>query len=378
MTDRQPIGIGQLASRAEVSPEALESICSDNDLRNFADLCDETWELIAYELKLTPAQISAIKDDNRLSAEVQRLKFLIKWKETELEPTYEKLVEAFLKCNKVRQALEICRTARNSFECSVSRSEEQQSTSCHQDAVAGGSDGQSHSQVLRSVSETRVRETLRNLDRQFSDVQQQFMRADGVTLEELKFSVATLSSFQSETPSPLFQASNKMEFFHSLKAYCTAQDSEILEDLITALGDEETKRKMNIFNQECKEFQRVTKLKDLVGVYEGPENIPPEYKELEFKLGENWHMKTIQDLKDMKYRLSNKLWLLKFIEGGSVVVTYLVPNSERLLLDQREYLHSQNVLQITMGGQFFFKRESKCLILNLIQVILFHTQLPIS
>ena len=186
------------------------------------------------------------------------------------------------------------------------------------------------------------------------------MKADGVTLEELRTCVATLSSFQSAMPSPLLQASDKMEFFHSLKSYCSAMDSEILEDLIAELGDEETKKKLNDFNRKCKDFQRVTKLKDLVGVYEGPESMPPEHKELEIKLGENWHERTIEDLKNMKSRLSNKSWILKFIEGGSIVVTYLVPNSERLLLDDpREYLHSENVLQITMGGQYLFKHEGK-------------------
>ena len=126
MTNEQPIDVRQLANEARVSPEALKSnYCSDKDLRYFAaNLCDEKWELIAYELKLTTPQISAIKDDNK-GAELQRVKFLMQWKEKELNPSYEMLAEAFLKCGKTQQALEICKRAKISFESSVSRTEEQ-------------------------------------------------------------------------------------------------------------------------------------------------------------------------------------------------------------------------------------------------------------
>ena len=146
-----------------------------------------------------------------------------------------------------------------------------------------------------------------------------------------------------------------------MKDYCNAQDPDILEDLIELLGDEETKMKKNQFIDKLVAFQRGTKIKDMIGNYDGPENMPANYKELEIKLGDNWREKTLEDLKNVRFTLSSKsgAWLLKLIEDGSLIVTYLVPNSEDLQLDdeQSDYLCRQNVIQITMGGKYVFMNE---------------------
>lgn len=76
--------------------------------------------------------------------------------------------------------------------------------------------------------------------------------APGVTLDTLKSWLATLASFKSEAPIPLLEAKNMPvgEFFHRLKDYCNAQDPDILEDLIEALGDDKTKTKLSQFTME--------------------------------------------------------------------------------------------------------------------------------
>lgn len=42
----------------------------------------------------------------------------------------------------------------------------------------------------------------------------------------------------------------------------------------------------------------------MIGNYDGPENVPPKYKVLAVKLGDNWHDKTLEDLKDAQLTIS--------------------------------------------------------------------------
>ena len=78
------------------------------------------------------------------------------------------------------------------------------------------------------------------------------------------------------------------------------------------LGDEEIKRNLSDFQQEYEHFQQM-KLRDLVGNFEDDECMPPEYKELQIELGDNWRDKTLADLKWLKERMSDKHWILKLI-----------------------------------------------------------------
>ena len=74
------------------------------------------------------------------------------------------------------------------------------------------------------------------------------------------------------------------------------------------------------------------------------------------KFGDNWREKTLEDLKNLRLTVSLRSCLLKLIEDGSLIVTYLVPNNTELQLndDERDYLCRQNVEEITMGGEYIF------------------------
>ena len=121
------------------------------------------------------------------------------------------------------------------------------------------------------------------------------------------------------------------------------------------LGDDESKQNFRDFQEEYGRLQEM-KLRDLIGNFED-ECMPPGYRELKLKLGDNWHDKTLADLKWLKEQMSNKHWILKLIGCGSVTVTYLIPESETLQLG--DYCQSQNVLQITMAGEVVFQHEGK-------------------
>ena len=220
---------------------------------------------------------------------------------------------------------------------------EQPSVIYIQEASTSSSDISQHPSNYSTIQDIK-----RKLERKFSCVKMGLINSDVVTVESLLDWVSTFDSFQSAASGPLLNTTNKREFFHELKNYCSSLNPEILEDLVDALGDEETKKKLNDFTQESQKVQQM-RLGDLIGYFEGSDFMPPGYQELKLKLGENWRDKTLADLKRMKERMSVKHWILKLIEDGSITVTYLVPDSETLLL--RDYCQSQNVLQITMGGE---------------------------
>lgn len=365
MSENQPIDISELAKKAGIRVESLDQECSERDLQDdIARLCDD-WELIAFAIGLSKSQVNAIKREESSSPEVKRINVLLKWKESKPKCTYRMLVNAFLKHERVLQAMEICKLIKSRSDGDSLTRREAQPSAINLMKEYGAPSHASHSNTVSESENSQyainknIKDKIRTLERKFSGVQRQFMKAPGVALEELQSCLATLPSFQSEAPAPLLEAKSKNDFFHRLKNYCNAQDPDILEDLVDELGDDETKTKLDQFSNELTAFQRGTKLKDLIGNYDGPENIPPNYKELSIKLGDNWHEKTLEDLKNVRLKISLRSWLLKLIEDGSLIVTYMVPNNEDLKLtdDQRAYLCSQNVKEITMGGKYVFTIE---------------------
>ena len=363
MSEHQRSDVYELVQEAGLKEENLDQQCSDSDLKDIASLCDN-WELIAYYIGLDKSQISAIKEEN-INPEVRRIRFLENWKESWPggKATYRMIVSALLKCKRAEQALQVSKLIAKNQSGDDSSKVHPSEINLMEDLEHGTQSCSSimsefQSETSQSPMNKNVRDTIRALERKFSSVQRQFMKVRHATLEELQSCLATLPSFQSNSTALLLHEATKTknEFFHCLKDYCNVLEPEILEDLIEELGDEETKTKLNQFNEELKTFQRGTKLKDMIGNYDGPENMPPEYKELSIKLGNKWREKTLEELKNVRLRMSLRSCLLKLIEDGSLIVTYLVPNNTELQLNdnQREYLCRQNVEEITMGGKCIF------------------------
>ena len=349
----EPNSVRELASEANVREEDLDQLCRECDLYELADLCD-SWELIGLHLELKEADISAIKE-NYDSAELRRFYMLKKWRETKLKPTYKLLIEAFRRCGKVQQALAICKKVKQVGSPSPPPPPLPPPPPAAQLTRRSRVDDAAELAV-----QCRIKESIRRLNLMFSDVQTQFMKV--VTLDDLLSRVATLDSFKSQNPTRLFGSRNIHEFFHNLKEYCNAQSHDVLEDLITLLGDDEAKRKMNDFKVQYEAFQSATMLKDFVGNYEGPRTTPPDYKELEIKLGENWHEKTLEDLENLRCQISCKAWLLKTVEEGCLVVKYFVPYDESLPLENiGGYLCDQGVLHIKIDNEIYLFEQNTIL-----------------
>ena len=336
-----------------ISVEDLNNRCSDAALTEITRIGYD-WEVIATELGLSEAHIYDIKEEH-IRAEMRRIRAFTKWKESTRNPaTYRTLVSAFLARERLQNAREICEIVKHQKAISSSG---QHTVDEPVNVLTSQFTGSMSLQPANpSIS---IRDIRRRLERKFASVQRRLMNSNGVTLRGLTQCVATLPSFRSEAPT-LLKATSVEEFFHELKNYCTTLNPDILEDLVEELGDEETKERLGDFTREYEDLNQM-KLCDLIGNFEDSECMPPGHKELKLKLGDNWHEKTLADLKRLKEQISLKHWFLKFITGGSITVTYLVPNSETLHLLQNleDFCQSQDVLSISMGGKLLY--EGMCL-----------------
>ena len=357
---RQQITVNDLVVEADIHLRVLDMECRDEHLPRFANLCDP-WELVGRHLGLSQIQINVIKEDYP-STEMRRIKVLDEWKKSVLSCTYKKLVEAFLRCNMTEQALNVCKELKQYHSANITCTSGERTRDYNQAAPCVPNFEPPIDHNVDDVHRN-VRECLRKLDRQFSGVQRQLMNSPNVTLNLLTSCVSTLDSFSAEcSVERLVSSRNKQEFFHELKKYCNVQSPDIVEDLVEILGDDQVKTKFSEFKQESREFQRKTKLKDLIGNYEGPETVPSNYKELRMKLGAGWHEKTLEDLENLRCQMSLRRWLLKMVEEGSLTVTcYVDLNSpdEHSLSSLRDYLQKQEVLQIILDKKCIFKQEGK-------------------
>ena len=123
------------------------------------------------------------------------------------------------------------------------------------------------------------------------------------------------------------------------------------------LGDAETKLKIKEYNRDLHDFEHKTKIMDFIGNYEGP--TPPDFKDIQLKLGENWREKTLADLKLINSQISRQTWLVNMASIGSIYVTFMIPQEDdiELGIHLRNYLQTQFVLQILVEGVCIFSCE---------------------
>ena len=360
MANQSPITANELAEKVGLSLQCLTLAFREEDVHIMAEFCDP-WEKIGYHLKLTKPNISSIKEDNA-TAETRRIATLQKWKERFAHrATYRVLIEALIQSEYAEQALKLCRKIKNEIrpasESDTDGSRDSSLLNMTESISPVDHDTSSSEEFIPGV---HVTQSIYALQMRFIRIQNQFLHSSagtGVTLKQLQTCVSTLPSFSTNTPQVLLEASSIPTFAHNLKQYCCALDPDILEGLIEVFGDVETKSMMKAYSRDLHNFQCRTQLKDFVGNYEGP--TPPEYKEVQIKLGDSWREKTLADVKQLKSQISRQLWLVKMVSIGSVCVTFMVPQVEDLELDVhlRDYLQSLCVLQIFVCGVCIFNCE---------------------
>ena len=337
--------VEELAEEAGITVQLLnKAFCIEHACR-LAEFCDP-WESIGYHLQLTSSNISAIKNDNN-TTEMMRIDTLKKWKEMFAHrATYRILIEALIESKRAQQALEVCRKLK------------QESLVTEQSEIAAHSPSDSHDTVNEEFICDNVEDSICRLQERYIYIQNRFLKSGpepGVTLEQLQTCVSTLPSFTTKTPQVLLEASSVNRFMHNLKEYCCALNPDILKGLISVLGDADTKLMMEQYTRDLHDFQHRTKLKDFVGNYTGP--TPPEYKEVEMKLGDNWREKTLADVMQLNSQISRNSWLVKMVSERSICVTFMIPKEDELVIGIHlgEYLQTQDVLQICVHGLCIFK-----------------------
>ena len=169
-----------------------------------------------------------------------------------------------------------------------------------------------------------IQSTLNRLESLFAGVQMQL--AGVTTLDDLLHCVSTLPSITHRSRRHLESCKNIEEFFNELKYFCDFICYDILKDLVNELGDKDTKDKMVAYIHICETFQRVTRLKDLIGILHKEIRQPPCHTRLTITLEDIWLERTLADLKNVRRRLSSPYpWLLISVLSGSLVVKFLVP-----------------------------------------------------
>ena len=354
MADREepPVTVEELAGKAGLPLQYLDGEFRKDYVPILAEFCDP-WENIGYHLKLTRTNIETIKHDNTTS-EMKRIAMLTKWKEKfAYKSTYRILIEALIQSEHAQQAQDVCQKLKSVMPNDASLFSREQETA--------GSIGQPSEEYIPG---TDVAQSIKRLEIQFIHIQNRFLKSGpgtGVSLEQLQTCICTLPSFTADNPRLLLEANSVNMFVFHLKNYCSAIDPDILEGLIEVLGDAESKSMMQEYTKDLDNFRCKTKLKDFIGKYNGPK--PPEFKEVQLKLGDNWREKTLADLKLINSQISRQSMLIKMASPGSVYVTFMIPKDDlELGFHLRDYLRTQCVLQIIVCGVCIFDCEgSPCM-----------------
>ena len=361
------VTVEELAENAGLPVQCLYKEFHEEHAHVLAEFC-YPWENIGYHLKLTGCDISDIKEDNA-DTKNKRIATLKKWKKKFAhKATYQVLIEAMILSEHCQQALNLCRKLKHVMPAADQRIESNEGTGC----VLSRSNDTSlqllaEQNTTEDIPHVDVKQSIHQLQTRFICIQNRFLQQSGaggtgVTLEQLKICISTLPSFTTDTPQLLLEASSIAFFAFNLKRYCCALNPDILEGLIEELGDDDTRSMMKKYNADLHEFQYKTKLKDFVGNYDGP--TPPEYKEVQVKLGDNWLEKTLADVKLLSSQISRQSWLVKMVSINSIYVTFMIPQVDHLDLGVhlKDYLRTQCVLQILVGGECIFNCEGMCII----------------
>ena len=355
------ITVKDLAEEAGLPLQCLNKTFREEDAHILAEFC-HPWKSIAYRLKLTKVEIGTIENDNG-TTELKQIATLETWSEKYAhKATYQVLIEALIQSKCAKQALNLCKKICHEIPGISTDHDSVGDDMCVN--LSSLSTDQKTSDGYDVPSEELVpdiTESIHQLQLRFIYIQIQFLQSGsgtGVTLEQLQACISVLPSFTSDTPQLLLEATSVNVFTHHLKKYCCALNPDILVGLIEVLGDAETKTMIKEYNRDLRDFECKTKLKDFIGSYNRP--TPPDYKEVELKLGNNWGEKTLADVKLINAQISRRSWLVKMVSIGSIYyVTFTIPQMEDVELDDhlKDSLQSQCVLQILVRGLCIFNCE---------------------
>ncbi len=160
---------------------------------------------------------------------------------------------------------------------------------------------------------------------------------------------------------------NSEEVFASLVDATNYRHTEILQKLVSDLGDSKCKAAMSLYQEDLKTFNAETILKELPNSWPGGSDSSRE-ENIILHMGDKWEVKTLQDFTELKKRIQRKARFgihdLQIQEVGHaslrVVLTAvsITANISDLKLIEPDFLKLNNVLRVSVGDNIIYDIKS--------------------
>ena len=177
-------------------------------------------------------------------------------------------------------------------------------------------------------------------------------------LLQLPVSLKQYATHLQSQAASLSQASSINQLFFILSPYWDFLNPNLLAHLAHKIGDEQTRRSVDIYLEELREFRVRTKIGDFIDKWAG--KLPPDTQEIVVELGDNWKEKSLEHLEELRIKLVHKSCLedymmpLKRIKKSSVDAIFSLPESVDIhsleLESLREFFREQQVLRVLLNG----------------------------
>ena len=272
------------------------------------------WDTLGTHLGLSQDEIKEIELDHQ-TTERRRVEMFDKWLKEEENPSWEKVIDA-LDCMSEKNLASQLRNKYLRPHCTLD--------------TPTGTCSEEHSLVLKVHRKDHVARELERLKKMYFRLK---MTAESA-LETANPSLRKLKRFSQEYLSDK-EVTTVEELFDCLKEFCFL-DYALLENIVSIFldGEERIVTDLNDYIQQLTDFKTSTTLNEFMETIENAfKSIPQETGActVTLRLVGGWLEKTMQDLDKLLREIfqdkTSVLAHLKIIRG-SVIVTYLAPQSE--------------------------------------------------
>ena len=217
---------------------------------------------------------------------------------------------------------------------------------------------------------TDIEMSIKQLDKQLYKIERQLfrtMKQRQVPLEEIfdwiRFPPVAMRPHFAELTRVLFKilptVSNLDELFILLPQYWNSLHPSVLEHFVDMLEDGDLQEQMQRYMKSLSHFCKQTPLGAFLDKWIG--EIPSDYQEFVIELGERWREKTVEDLMQLRVRISRlkiigrgQMFFLKETKSSSILVILALPQ-HMFPLDFRQkalhdFLRSEDVLKVIIDG----------------------------
>jgi len=164
--------------------------------------------------------------------------------------------------------------------------------------------------------------------------------------------------FLQSQASDLFQATSIDVLFVILSQHWNFLNPNLLAHLVQRFGDRETKDSVDKYLGDLRKFRMRTKIGDFIDKWSGTPL--PGTKEIVMELEDNWGEQSLQQLEELRIKVSRKRCLedyvmpLKRIKASSVDAVFSLPESVDVhsleLESLQEFFQEYQVLRILLNG----------------------------